>query len=160
MPPCVPLSLIEYWIEDLTSGLKQASEKAEDKTHCLAYQSMKEGVIQVRCRLVTWLKHRKYVHALSRSGRRFLMVRRVNDREGRYRKLEWYENNFFVTLASLHDSQAVRGKLMLELEHVEELSRTKLVYEGDLSFDDLAGSARVGGLDAIKNEGEWREWDD
>ena len=158
MPQHVPVSLIEGWIDDLTSNLKRVCEKAENQNHSLVYQGMKEGALQVRCRLVTWLKHQKYVLALSRSGRKFLMVRRVNLSDGRYRTLEWYENNFLVTLVWRRESEATRGELMLELEHVEQLSKTRLMYEGDLSFDDLAALARVDGLDAIKNEEEWREW--
>ena len=49
---------------------------------------------------------------------------------------------------------------MLELQHVQELSNTYLVYEGSLTFDALAGLARQGGLKAIKteeNRGEWVE---
>jgi hypothetical protein len=38
------------------------------------------------------------------------------------------------------------------------LSTVYLVYEGDLSFDDLVGMARKGGLDSIKNEETQGKW--
>ena len=88
------------------------------------------------------------------------MVRRVNLSDGRYRKLEWYENDLFLTLAWRHAQGAEKGELMLEMQHVQELSKTYLVYQGGSSFDDLAGLAREGGMDSIKNdetEGEWVE---
>ena len=47
---------------------------------------------------------------------------------------------------------------MLELQHVEDLSRTYLVYTGSSSFDELVGLARVGGLDFIKTQENRREW--
>ncbi|MGB6067915.1 MAG: hypothetical protein WBG50_24170 [Desulfomonilaceae bacterium] len=47
---------------------------------------------------------------------------------------------------------------MLEIQQVRELAKTYLVYEGNLSFDEMAGMARVGGLDSIKNEENRREW--
>ena len=50
------------------------------------------------------------------------------------------------------------GELMLELQQVRDLSKTYLVYTGGSSFDDLAGLARVGGLEAVRNEGEPQEW--
>jgi hypothetical protein len=86
-------------------------------------------------------------------------VRRVNLSRGRYRKVEWYEKDQFITLAWRHARNAAEGELTLELEHVHELSKTYLVYEGNLTFDALAGLARQDGLKAIENEEDWREWD-
>jgi hypothetical protein len=50
------------------------------------------------------------------------------------------------------------GELMLEIQETRDLSKTFLVYQGDSSFEDLAGLARVGGLDPVRNEGNRREW--
>lgn len=47
---------------------------------------------------------------------------------------------------------------MLEIQQVEDLSKAYLVYQGALSYDDLAALAREGGIEAIRNEGDRREW--
>jgi hypothetical protein len=39
------------------------------------------------------------------------------------------------------------------MQDVQHLSTTYLVYKGVVSFDDLVGIAREGGLKAVKNEG-------
>jgi hypothetical protein len=88
------------------------------------------------------------------------MVRRVNLSHGNYRKLEWYEGNQFITLAWRHAQGAERGELMLEMQAVQHLSTTYLVYKGKLSYDEMVALAREGGLDAVKNEeADWRKWD-
>jgi len=89
MSESIPVSLIEGWIDDLTSNFKQASQEAEDSSQHLVYKGMREGLGRVRHRVTTWQKHQKYLHRMSRLGRKFLMVRRVNLSDGRYRKLEW-----------------------------------------------------------------------
>ncbi|MGO9116637.1 MAG: hypothetical protein ACLQPD_03395 [Desulfomonilaceae bacterium] len=87
------------------------------------------------------------------------MARRVNLSGGRYRKLEWYERNYFITLVWRHAKDAARGELMLELQDTMDLSKTFLVYKGNLTFNDVAALARKGGLNSIKNEDDWRKWD-
>jgi hypothetical protein len=41
---------------------------------------------------------------------------------------------------------------MLELQETSDLSTVCLVYQGDSSYDDLAGKALRGGLNAITND--------
>ncbi len=82
----------------------------------------------------------------------------MNLSDGRHRKLEWCEDDLFVTLAWRHGMREETGELILEVQDTTDLSKTYLVYEGNLSFEDLAGLARVGGLDSIKTEGDRREW--
>jgi hypothetical protein len=159
MGESVPVILLEKWINNLTSNLKHASEESKDYADSLLYQGMREGIGQVGCRLNTWRRHQKYAQTLNRLGRKFLVVRRVNLSGGRYRKLEWYEDDLFVTLAWRHARNAVRGELMLEMQHVQELTKTYLVYQGRLTFGDLVGLARESGLQAVRNERDWREWD-
>jgi len=159
MGESVPVILLEKWMNDLTANLKHACDERKDYADALLYQGMREGIGQVGCRLDTWCRHQKYLVTLNRLGRKFLMVRRVNLSGGRYRKLEWYEDDLFVTLAWRHARNAEEGYLMLEMQHVQELSKTYLVYKGNLTFDALAGLARQDGLKAIENEEDWREWD-
>jgi len=159
MVESIPLSLVEKWIHDLNSILKADVREAKTGKDFSINQGMRHGLDQIQSRLNTWRRHQKYVETLNRSGRKFLMVRRVNLSDGRYRKLEWYENDLFITLAWRHAQGAEKGELMLETQHVQELSTTYLVYEGSSSFDELVGLARKGGLDSIKNEEDWRKWD-
>jgi len=72
--------------------------------------------------------------------------------------LEWYQGDLFVVLAWRHAKDAETGELMLEIEDSRDLSKTFLVYRGGSSFDDLAGLAREGGLDPVRNERNRREW--
>jgi hypothetical protein len=159
MGETVPVILLEKWMNDLTSNLKHASEESKDYADSLLYQGMRDGIGQVGCRLNTWCRHQKYAQTLNRLGRKLLIVRRVNLSEGRYRKLEWYEGDLFVTLAWRHARDAEEGDLMLEMQHVQELSKTYLVYQGRLTFDDLVVLARENGLKGVRNEGDWRDWD-
>jgi hypothetical protein len=159
MGETVPVILLKTWINDLTSKLKHACEESKDYADSLLYQGMTEGIGQVGCRLDTWCRHQKCLETLNRLGIKFLMVRRVNLSDGRYRKLEWYEGDQFITLAFRHAKDADRGEIMLEIQQVQELSKTYCVYEGNLTFDDLVGLARESGLKAVRNEGDWREWD-
>jgi len=158
MTESIPISRVEGWIHDLTSILKADVREAKTGTDFSINQGMRHGLDQIQSRLNTWRSHQKYVENLNRSGRKFLVVRRVNLSDGRYRKLEWYENDLFITLAWRHAQGAERGELMLEMQHVQELSTTYLVYEGGSSFDELLGLARKGGLDSIENEQNQREW--
>ncbi len=158
MTESIPISRVEGWIHDLTSILKADFRGAKTAKDFSINQGMRHGIAQIQSRLNTWRRHQKYVQTLNRLGRQFLMVRRVNLSDGRFRKLEWYENDLFLTLAWQHAQGAERGELMLEMQHVQELSTTYLVYEGDLSFDELVGLARKGGLDSIKTEEDRGEW--
>ena len=155
----IPVGLVKGWINDLQSRLEQESQEAETPTDFLINKGMRHGIAQIRGNLTTWRRHQKYVETLNRLGRKFLVVRRVNLSDGRYRKLEWYQDDHSVTLAWRHAKDAETGELMLELEQVQELSKTYLVYQGVSSFDDLALLARKGGLDSVRNEENWRKWD-
>src|SRR5271157_3448613 len=161
MTAYIPVSLVESWINDLQSILKQECQESKTQPDRWINQGMRQGVRQIQNRITTWLRHQKYLHTLNRSGRRFLMTRRVNLSDGRYRKLEWYQDDHFVTLAWRHAQGAEKGELMLELQHIHLLSPTTyLVYKGKLSFDEMVALAREGGLDAVKNEeADWRNWD-
>lgn len=51
---------------------------------------------------------------------------------------------------------------MLELQKVNDIFTTYLVYRCTSSYDDLADLARQGGLEAVRNEsnqGDWGEMD-
>ncbi len=160
MTESIPISRVEGWIHDLTSMLKADVRGAKTSKDYSINQGMRQGLGQIQSRLTTWRRHQKYVETLNRLGRKFLMVRRVNLSDGRYRKLEWYEGDQFITLAWRHGMREETGELMLEIQETRDLSKTFLVYTGGLSFDDLAGVAREGGLKAIQNEenrGEWVE---
>src|SRR5271157_6655066 len=135
MTESIPVSLIEKWITDLKAILKRAAQDAKTGPDLSVNQGMRHALDQIQRRLTTWRRHQKYVQTLNRLGRKFLMVRRVNLSEGHYRKLEWYENDLFITLAWRHAQGAESGELMLELQHIQELSMTYLVYEGSSSFD-------------------------
>ncbi len=158
MTESIPVNLIEKWIHDLTSVLKQASQKTEDSADYFLHRGMREGVSQVHYTIKTWLRHQGNVETLGWSGKKFLITKDVNLSGGRYRKLEWYEGNLFISLAWRHAQGAESGELMLEMQHVQELSTTYLIYEGDLSFDELARLARKGGLDSLWDEGNRQEW--
>ena len=47
---------------------------------------------------------------------------------------------------------------MLEIQRVRDLSKIYLVYEGNLSFDELVGLARENGMEAIRNERNRQDW--
>ena len=158
MTEFIEVRLIEAWINDLQSILEQASLEPKPHTDLVINQGMRHGIDQIRARLNTWLQHQENMKTLSRSGEKLLITKDVNLSQGRYRKLEWYENDLFLTLAWRHGMNEEVGELMLEMQHVQELSTTYLVYEGDLSFDELASLARGGGLDSIKNEETQGEW--
>ncbi|MBI5248173.1 MAG: hypothetical protein HY912_01650 [Desulfomonile tiedjei] len=158
MKASLPVSLVEGWINELQSILKADALEAKTGTGLFINQGMRHGLDQIQHRVNIWRRHQKYVQALNRLGRKFLMVRRVNLSDGRYRKLEWYEGDLFVTLAWRHARDAAEGELMLEIQDTRDLSKIFLVYLGGSSFEDLAGLARAGGLDSIKNEENWGEW--
>ena len=160
MTESIPVSLVEDWINDLQSILKQESQEAETPTDLLINKGMRHGIAQIRGNITTWRRHQKYAETLRRSGRKFLMTRRVNLSDGSYRNLEWYQDDHFVTLAWRHAKDAETGELMLEMQDVQHLSTTYLLYKGKLSYDEMVRIAREGGLDAVKNEeADWRKWD-
>ncbi len=159
MTESIPIRRVEGWIHDLTSILKSDIREAKTGKDFSINQGMRHGLDQIQSRLNTWRRHQKYVQTLKRLKRKFLMVRRVNLSDGRYRKLQWYEGDLYITLAWRHAQGAEKGELMLEMQHVQELSTKYLVYEGSSSFDELVELARKGGLDSIKNEEDWRKWD-
>jgi hypothetical protein len=156
MTTSIPVNIIEGWITDLKSILRD--EASETKIDPKITLGMRHGLDQIRSRLTTWCRHQKYVQTLNRLGRKFLLVRRVNLSHGNYRKLEWYEGDQFITLAWRHARDEAEGELMLEIQETGDLSTEYLVYQGGSSFDDLAGLARVGGLDSIKTERNRQEW--
>ena len=158
MTESIPISRVEGWIHDLTSILNADVREAKSGKDFSINQGMRHGLDQIQSRLNTWRRHQKYIQTLSRLGRKFLMVRRVNLSDGRYRKLEWYEDDLFITLAWRHAQGAESGELMLEMQHVQGLSQTYFVYNGNLTFDELAALARAGGVDSIKNEETQGEW--
>lgn len=158
MSESIPASLVEGWISDLQSILKQESQEPKTGTEFLINKGMRHGLDQITSRLDTWLRHQENVQALNRSEEKFLITKDVDLSDGRYRKLEWYQGNLFVVLAWRHGMREEVGELMLELQRVQDLSTTYLVYEGGLTFDDLARMAREGGLDPVKNERNRREW--
>ena len=160
MSESIPVGLVEDWINELQSMLKQERQESKSPADLWVNKGMRHGIAQIQRRITTWCRHQEKLQTLNRLGRKFLMVRRINLSDGRYRKLEWYENHHFLTLAWRHGMHEEIGELMLEMQHVQGLSTKYLVYKGDLSFDDLVELARKGGLDAIKNEetqGEWVE---
>lgn len=152
----IPVSIIEGWITELQSILK--AEIREGKTDLTLNQGMRHGIDQIQHRITTWLTHQENVHALKRSGQTFLITKDVNLSRGRYRKLEWYQDNLFLVLAWLHAKDAPTGELLLEIEQVQDLSTEYLVYQGGSSFDELAALAREGGMEAIRNEGNRQDW--
>jgi hypothetical protein len=156
MTESIPVALLLGWISELQSILK--AEVTEGKTDLTLNQGMRHGLDQITSRLNTWLRHQENVEALSRSGTNFLITKDVNLSDGRYRKLEWYEGDKFIVLAWRHARDAEEGELMLEIEDAQDLSKTYLVYQGALSYDDLAVLAREGGLDSIKTEKNRQEW--
>ena len=158
MTESIPVSLLEKWIDDLQAALKQADQGAETGNDLAMNLGMRHGLDQMKERITTWLRHQKYGQTLRRLGRDFLMVRRVNLSEGRYRKLEWYEDDQFLVLAWLHAKDAPTGELLLEIENTKDMSKTFLVYHGGLSYDNLAALAREGGLGLVRNEGNQGDW--
>lgn len=156
MTQSIPISLLEGWITEMTSYLKNASPKTE--TDLLINQGMRQGLRQIGHRIKTWVLHQENLETLSRSGKKLLKTKDVNLSHGNYRKLEWYENDQFLTLAWRHGKDEAVGELMLEVQDTRDLSKTYLVYKGGSSFDDLAALARKGGLDSIRNEANRGEW--
>jgi hypothetical protein len=158
MTESIPVNLLERWISELQSILK--AEITEGKTDLTLNQGMRHGIDQIQARLNTWLCHQENMKTLSRSGKECLIVKDVNLSKGRYRKLEWYENDQFITLAWRHGRNEKEGELALELQNARDLSKIFLVYKGGSSFKDLAELAREGGLAPIRNEenqGQWME---
>ena len=154
----IPITLLEGWINEMQSILKADVREAKTGTDFSINQGMRHGLDQIQYRIMTWLSHQENVQALSRSGQGLLITKDVCLSEGRYRKLEWYEGDQFIVLAWRHAKDAETGELMLELQRVQDLSKTYLVYQGGSSYEDLAGLAREGGLDPVKNERNRQEW--
>jgi hypothetical protein len=119
---------------------------------------MRHGLDQIGHRIETWLRHRDNIETLVHSGKPFLITKDVTLSRGRYRKLEWYEGIFFLVLAWRFGINDERGELMLEIHDTGDLSKTYLVYEGCLTFDDLAALGRESGMEAIRNEGNRQDW--
>jgi len=153
MTASIPVDIIKGWLNGLQSILKAEIHELQPHTDFKINLGMRHGLDQIRSRLTTWCRHQKYLQTLNRSGRKFLMVRRVNLSGGRYRKLEWYEGDQFIVLAWLHAKDASTGELMLKTEDTRDLSTTYLVYRGNSTFDDLAGLARKDGLEGVRNGG-------
>jgi len=158
MTESIPVSIIEDWITELQAILKGTAQEAETQPDFWINKGMRHGIAQISGKIATWLRHKENKDSLTRSRKKFLIVKDVNLSDGRYRKLEWYESGVFLVLAWRHGMNEEKGELMLEIQQVRDLSKTYLVYRGSLSYDDLAGLAQVGGLDPVKNEGNRREW--
>lgn len=158
MTASIPVNIIEGWLNGLQSILEAEIHEIKPQTDFKINLGMRHGLDQIRSRLTTWCRHQKYLQTLNRSGRKFLMVRRVNLSGGRYRKLEWYEGAQFIVLAWLHAKDAPTGELLLEIQEVRDLSKTYLVYTGSSSFDEMVGLARESGMEAVRNEGNRLEW--
>ena len=158
MNTSIPVNIVEGWITELQAILKGAAQESKTQPDFLINKGMRHGVAQIGARLTTWLRHQENIQSLSRSGEKFLVTKDIDLSDGRYRKLEWYENNLFLTLAWRHGMNAEKGELMLEIQDTRDLSKTFLVYQGGLSYDELAGLARESGMKAIRNEGNRREW--
>ncbi len=158
MTESIPVSIVEDWITELQAILKGTAQEAETQPDFWINKGMRHGIAQIGGKIATWLRHKENKDRLTRSEKKFLIVKDVNLSDGRYRKLEWYESDLFLVLAWRHGRNEERGELMLELQRVQDLSKTYLVYQGGSSFDDLAELAREGGLEAIKDESNRREW--
>jgi len=148
MTEYIQVSIVQGWITRLQDLLKAEIDEGKTDIDFKVNLGMRHGLDQVTSRLDTWLGHQKYGQTLRRLGRDFLMVRRVNLSDGRYRKLEWYQGDFFLVLAWRHGKNEETG----------DLSKTYLVYQGGSSYDDLARLARVGGMEAVRKEGNQQEW--
>jgi len=158
MTESIPVTLLEGWIAEMQSILKGDVREAETQTDHWINKGMRHGLDQITSRLDTWLRHQENVETLTRSGKKFLITKDVDLSDGRYRKLGWYEDDLFLTLAWRHGMREEFGELMLEIQQVRDLSKTYLVYQGGSSYDELAGLARESGMDAIRNERNRREW--
>jgi hypothetical protein len=154
----IPVNLVEIWITELQDILKATSQDAETPAELWVNIGMRDGISQIGGKLTTWLRHQQNMETLNRSGKHLLITKDVNLSDGRYRKLEWYQGNHFVVVAWLHGMDEEFGELMLDIQQVEDLSKTFLVYRGSFGFEDLAELARVVGLDSIRNEGNRRQW--
>lgn len=158
MTASIPVDIIRGWITDLQTILKGAAQESRSHADVWINKGMRHGLDQIQGRLNTWLRHQENMKTLSLSDHKFLITKDVNLSDGRYRKLEWYEGNFFLVLAWQHGKNEETGELMLEIEDTGDLSKTYLAYQGSLSYDDLAVLAREGGMGSIRNEGNRQEW--
>lgn len=158
MTAYIPISVVERWITELQSILKQESQESRPQPDLWINKGMRHGIAQIEGKLTTWLRHQENMKTLSLSGKRFLITKDINLSDGRYRKFEWYEDDLFLTLAWRHGMNEERGELMLEIQQVRDLSKTYLVYTGSSSFDELAGLARRNGMESIWDEGNRNEW--
>jgi len=154
----IPVNLLEGWIAEMQSILKGEARTGETRTDLVLNKGIRHGLDQVQHKITTWLTHQENVQALKRSGEKFLITKDIDLSDGRYRKLEWYEGDLFLTLAWRHGRNEETGELMLELQRVQDLSKTYLVYQGGSSFDELAGLARESGMEAVKNQENQGEW--
>lgn len=158
MTESIRVSVVEGWIADLQSILRQESTEPRTQEDLWINKGIRHGLDQIAHRIETWLRHQDNIETLVHSGKSFLMTKDVNLSRGRYRKLEWYESGLFFVLAWRHGMNEDRGELMLEIHDTVKLSKTYLVYEGCLTFDDLAALARESGMEAVRNKGNQQEW--
>jgi hypothetical protein len=158
MTESIPVTIIEDWITELQAILKGTAQEAETQPDFWINKGMRHGIAQIGGKIATWLQHKENKDRLTRSGKKFLIVKDVNLSDGRYRKLEWYEGDLFLVLAWRHAKDAETGELMLEIQQVRDLSKTYLVYQGGLSYDELAALARQGGMEAVRNERNRQDW--
>jgi hypothetical protein len=158
MTESIPVSIIEDWITELQAILKGTAQEAETRPDFWINKGMRHGIAQIGGKIATWLRHRESIQALARSGQRLLITKDIDLSDGRYRKLEWYQGDLFVVLAWRHGKNEEMGELMLEIQETRDLSKTYLVYQGGSSYDELAGLAREGGMEAVRNEGNQQEW--
>jgi len=158
MTESIQISVVESWISELQAILKQGSQESLTQTDLWINKGMRHGLDQIGHRITTWIRHQENREALSRSGKRFLITKDGDLSDGRYRKLEWHEGDLFLVLAWRHAKNAETGELMLEIQETRDLSKTFLVYRGHSSFDELAALAREGGMEAVRNERNRREW--
>jgi len=158
MTVSIPVSLVQGWITELQAILKEAAQEPKPQADHWINKGMRHGLDQITSRLDTWLRHQESMKTLARSGQRLLITKDVDLSDGRYRKLEWYQDDLFLTLAWRHARDAHAGELMLEIQQVRDLSKTYLVHTGNSSFDDLAEVGREGGLDSIRNDKNRQAW--
>jgi hypothetical protein len=156
MVASIPVDLLEKWLQDLRSILIADARKT--KNNLMLNEGMLHGLDQVQHRMETWLGHKKNMERLSLSRKKILLTKNVSLSRGRYKKLEWYGGHFFLTLAWRHGKSEKRGELALEMENTRDLTKTFLVYDGNLTFNRLAELARESGLVGVKNEGNRQEW--
>ena len=156
MTESIPVNLLERWISELQSILK--AEIPKGKADLTLNQGMRHGLDQIQSRLNTWLRHQENIQALNRSGEKFLITKDVDLSDGRYRKLEWYQDNLFVVLAWRHGKHEETGELMLEIQDTGTCPRRTSCIRAVHPLMIWLDLAREGGLEALRNEGNRQEW--